>query len=599
MSMIVNRRDLDFVLYETLDLERILESERYADYDRESLDAMMDLCQTIAEDQFLPCAAKLDANEPKFVDGKVETISELKEAIGAYQEAGLCASAYDLDVGGMQLPWMMDQALNGMFVCANNPAHIYLFLTQGVANMLNACGSDELKRKYLPNLVDGNWFGTMCLSEPQAGSSLADIRTKADLNTDGSYSISGTKMWISGGEQDITENIIHMVLAKIPGSPPGVKGISLFLVPKNRVNDDGSIGDFNNIALAGLNHKMGCRGATNCLLNFGESGDSIGYLVGEPNQGLANMFHMMNEARISVGMSAVMTGLGGYLYSLDYARNRPQGRPLVNRNPEDPQIMISEHADIKRMLMTQKAFIEGAQTLIYYCAELIDTKKLSDDKDQHQRIDLLLDLLTPICKSWPSEYCLEANKLAIQVLGGYGYTREYPVERLYRDNRLNHIHEGTWGIQGLDILGRKVRMHGGAAVSILRQEIQGTIDSAGSHSELVSFCEQLGSSLLLVEETIDAVGKADDPSLALANATIFLDAMGHFVIAWMWLKQAVAALEGKQKGNTADDAFYEGKVSAMKFFFNYELPKIKPNLELVAQLDSTCYDLTAEQFLGV
>jgi len=599
MSMIVNRRDLDFVLYETLDLERILESERYADYDRESLDAMMDLCQTIAEDQFLPCAAKLDANEPQFVDGKVETISELKEAIGAYQEAGLCASAYDLVVGGMQLPWMMDQALNGMFVCANNPAHIYLFLTQGVANMLNACGSDELKRKYLPNLVDGNWFGTMCLSEPQAGSSLADIRTKADLNTDGSYSISGTKMWISGGEQDITENIIHMVLAKIPGSPPGVKGISLFLVPKNRVNDDGSIGDFNNIALAGLNHKMGCRGATNCLLNFGESGDSIGYLVGEPNQGLANMFHMMNEARISVGMSAVMTGLGGYLYSLDYARNRPQGRPLVNRNPEEPQIMISEHADIKRMLMAQKAFIEGAQTLIYYCAELIDTKKLSDDKDQHQRIDLLLDLLTPICKSWPSEYCLEANKLAIQVLGGYGYTREYPVERLYRDNRLNHIHEGTWGIQGLDILGRKVRMHGGAAVSILRQEIQGTIDSAISHSELTSFCEQLETSLLQVEETIDVVGKADDPSLALANATIFLDAMGHLVIAWMWLKQAVAAVEGKHKGNSKDDAFYEGKIAAMKFFFNYELPKIKPNLELVAQLDSTCYDLTAEQFLGV
>lgn len=599
MSMIVNRRDLDFVLYETLGLDKILESERYADYDRESLDAIMDLCQAIAEDQFLPCAAKLDANEPKFVDGQVETISELKEAIAAYQEAGLCASAYDSDVGGMQLPWMMDQALNGMFVCANNPAHIYLFLTQGVANMLNACGSDELKRKYLPNLVDGNWFGTMCLSEPQAGSSLADIRTKADFNADGSYSISGTKMWISGGEQDITENIIHMVLAKIPGSPPGVKGISLFLVPKNRVNADGSIGDFNNIALAGLNHKMGCRGATNCLLNFGESGDSIGYLVGEPNQGLANMFHMMNEARISVGMSAVMTGLGGYLYSLDYARNRPQGRPLVNRNPEDPQIMISEHADIKRMLMTQKAFIEGAQTLIYYCAELIDTKKLLDDKDQCQRIDLLLDLLTPICKSWPSEYCLEANKLAIQVLGGYGYTREYPVERLYRDNRLNHIHEGTWGIQGLDILGRKVRMHGGAAVSILRQEIQETIDSAISHPELVSFCEQLKTSLLLVEDTIDAVSKADDPSLALANATIFLDAIGHLVIAWMWLKQAVAALEGKQKENTADEAFYEGKISAMKFFFNYELPKIKPNLELVAQLDSTCYDLTAEQFLGV
>jgi len=599
MSMIVNRRDLDFVLYETLGLHKILESERYADYDRESLDAMLDLCQTIAEDQFLTCASKLDANEPQFVDGKVETISELKDAINAYQEAGLCTSAYDADIGGMQLPWMVDQALNGMFVCANNPAHIYLFLTQGVANMLNVCGSEELKTKYLPNLVDGKWFGTMCLSEPQAGSSLADIRTKAELKSDGSYALSGTKMWISGGEQDITENIIHMVLAKIPGSPPGVKGISLFLVPKNRVNNDGSLGDFNNIALAGLNHKMGCRGATNCLLNFGESGESIGYLVGEPNQGLSNMFHMMNEARISVGMSAVMTALGGYLYSLDYARNRPQGRPLVNRNPEDAQIMISEHADIKRMLMTQKAFVEGAQTLMYYCAELIDTKKITNDHAANQRRDLLLDLLTPICKSWPSEFCLEANKLAIQVLGGYGYTREYPVERLYRDNRLNHIHEGTWGIQGIDILGRKVRMQNGVAVAILREEMEATIDSATGHFGLASFCDQLKEYLTLTEDTIFAVGRAEDPSLALANATIFLDAMGHLVIAWMWLKQAVAAVEGKQKGNKADDAFYDGKVAAMRFFFRYELPKIKPNLTLVGDLDATCYDLTADQFIGV
>ena len=491
MSMIVNRRDLDFVLYETLDLEAILKSERFADYDRQSLDAMMDLCQSVAEDQFLPCAAKLDANEPQFVDGKVETIPELKEAINAYREAGLCTSAYDADVGGMQLPCIVDQALNGMFVCANNPAHIYLFLTQGVANMLNVCGSHKLKERYLPKLVEGEWFGTMCLSEPQAGSSLADIRSKADPLDDGSYKITGTKMWISGGEQDITDNIIHMVLAKIPGSPPGVKGISLFLVPKTRVNEDGSLGDSNNIALAGLNHKMGCRGATNCLLNFGESGDSIGYLVGEANQGLANMFHMMNEARISVGMSAVMSGLGGYLYSLDYARNRPQGRPLVNRNPEDPQVMISEHADIKRMLMTQKAFIEGAQTLIYYSAQLIDQKKLATDSAALARIDLLLDLLTPICKSWPSEFCLEANKLAIQVLGGYGYTREYPVERLYRDNRLNHIHEGTWGIQGLDILGRKAQMQNGAAVAVLRDEIQITLDAAADLAGLASHCVQL------------------------------------------------------------------------------------------------------------
>lgn len=599
MSMIVNRRDLDFVLYETLDLEAILKSERFADYDRESLDAMMDLCQSVAEDQFLPCAAKLDANEPQFVDGKVETIPELKEAINAYREAGLCTSAYDADVGGMQLPCIVDQALNGMFVCANNPAHIYLFLTQGVANMLNVCGSDKLKERYLPKLVEGEWFGTMCLSEPQAGSSLADIRSKADPLDDGSYKITGTKMWISGGEQDITDNIIHMVLAKIPGSPPGVKGISLFLVPKTRVNEDGSLGDSNNIALAGLNHKMGCRGATNCLLNFGESGDSIGYLVGEANQGLANMFHMMNEARISVGMSAVMSGLGGYLYSLDYARNRPQGRPLVNRNPEDPQVMISEHADIKRMLMTQKAFIEGAQTLIYYSAQLIDQKKLATDSAALARIDLLLDLLTPICKSWPSEFCLEANKLAIQVLGGYGYTREYPVERLYRDNRLNHIHEGTWGIQGLDILGRKAQMQNGAAVAVLRDEIQITLDAAADLAGLASHCVQLADALAQVEATIKAVSEADDSSLALANATIFLDAMGHVVIAWMWLKQAVAATVGLDKGHEPDTAFYRGKLAAAQFFYRYELPKIQSNLAIVASLDSTCYDLASDQFVGI
>ena len=599
MSMIVNRRDLDFVLYETLDLEAILKSERFADYDRESLDAMMDLCQSVAEDQFLPCAAKLDANEPQFVDGKVETIPELKEAINAYREAGLCTSAYDADVGGMQLPCIVDQALNGMFVCANNPAHIYLFLTQGVANMLNVCGSHKLKERYLPKLVEGEWFGTMCLSEPQAGSSLADIRSKADPLDDGSYKITGTKMWISGGEQDITDNIIHMVLAKIPGSPPGVKGISLFLVPKTRVNEDGSLGDSNNIALAGLNHKMGCRGATNCLLNFGESGDSIGYLVGEANQGLANMFHMMNEARISVGMSAVMSGLGGYLYSLDYARNRPQGRPLVNRNPEDPQVMISEHADIKRMLMTQKAFIEGAQTLIYYSAQLIDQKKLATDSAAVARIDLLLDLLTPICKSWPSEFCLEANKLAIQVLGGYGYTREYPVERLYRDNRLNHIHEGTWGIQGLDILGRKAQMQNGAAVAVLRDEIQITLDAAADLAGLASHCVQLADALAQVEATIKAVREAVDSSLALANATIFLDAMGHVVIAWMWLKQAVAATVGLDKGHEPDTAFYRGKLAAAQFFYRYELPKIQSNLAIVASLDSTCYDLASDQFVGI
>lgn len=599
MPLIVNRRDLDFILFETLDLNKILNSPHFADYDQEAIHAILDLSESIAEQEYLPIAAEMDANEPKFVDGRVELIPQLKQALDAYKEAGLCTSGYAADIGGMQLPNMAHAALNSVFSCANPAICSYTFLTQGVVNMLDTCGSDELKTKYLPNLVAANWFGTMCLSEPQAGSSLADIRTKAELLGDGSYKISGTKMWISGGDHELTENIIHMVLARVPGSPAGVKGISLFLVPKFRVNDDGSIGERNNIALAGLNHKMGHRGTTNCLLNFGENGDSIGCLVGGENQGLSNMFHMMNEARIWVGMGATMSALGGYLYSLDYARNRPQGRPLTNRDPESPMIMISEHADVKRMLMTQKAFVEGAMTLIYYCSELLDKQTLSGDADEKSRIALLLDLLTPICKSWPSEYCLEANKLAIQVLGGYGYTREYPVERMYRDNRLNHIHEGTWAIHGLDILGRKVRIAGGAAMGILTDEIMQTIESAAPYADLETFSEQLVGALEMVKQTIDAVGQSNDPALALANATIFLDAMGHVVIAWMWLKQAVAASAGKKFGIASDNAFYQGKLAATQFFYRYELPKTKASLELVADLDSTCYDLTAEQFVGV
>lgn len=599
MSMIVNRRDLDFLLYETLGMSELLQSERYREYDRDAIEAILDLSQSIAEEYFLPFAAELDANEPKYVDGKVEIIPKVKEALNAYKEAGLFATAYDTDIGGMQLPVMVHQALNAMFVCANTSVSNYAFLTQGAANMLHACGSQALKDKYLPNMVSGDWYGTMCLSEPHAGSSLADIRTKATLRDDGSYNISGTKMWISGGDQEISANIIHMVLAKVPGGPSGVKGISLFLVPKHRVNEDGSLGESNNIALAGLNHKMGHRGTTNCLLNFGESGDTIGYLMGEVNQGLMNMFHMMNEARIGVGAAAVTLGLGGYLYSLDYARNRPQGRLLDNKDPDTKQVMISEHADVKRMLMTQKAFVEGGQALILYAAKLVDLQKLAKDKQEVDRITLLLELLTPICKSWPSEFCLEANKLAIQVLGGYGYTREYPVERYYRDNRLNHIHEGTHAIHGLDILGRKVRIADGAALKLLAKEIQDTIAQASQYDNLNAYSQQLGAAMIQVQTCLENVAKSKDPSLALANATLFLDAMGHVVIAWLWLQQAIAANKGLQQALAADKPFYTGKLAACRFFYRYELPKAMVQFDLVGSLDETCYELDAQQFVGV
>lgn len=598
MSTIVNRRDLDFLLYETLDLDSLLSHERFADYDQESIEAIFDLSQSIAETKFLPFAAKLDANEPEFVDGKVKLIPDVKEALEAYKDAGLFVTGYDNDIGGMQLPWMAHQAINAMFVSANTSVLSYVFLTQAATNMLNQCGTQQLKNTFMPKMLCGDWFGTMCLSETQAGSSLADIKTKAVKLDDGSYQITGTKMWISGGDHDLTDNIIHMVLAKIPGSPSGVKGISLFLVPKFKVNEDGSLGKSNDVALAGLNHKMGSRGTSNCLLNFGENGDCIGYLVGEENRGLANMFHMMNEARVAVGIGATAIGLSGFLYSLDYARNRPQGRHLGNKDPDSPMVMISEHADVKRLLMTQKVYVEGAFALEFYAARLLDEQKIANNDEQRNRATLLLELLTPICKSWPSEFCLEANKHAIQVLGGYGYTREYPVERFYRDNRLNHIHEGTHAIHGLDILGRKVSMADGAALKLLAKEITSTIQTAGQIPDLGQYCQDLGDALQAIQTTLISVSKTQDPALALANATIFLDAMGHVVIAWMWLKQAIAAHLGLEKCNTSDKAFYQGKLAACQFFYRYELPKAICQFELIAQVDDTCFNLNAKQFTG-
>ncbi|PCI51761.1 MAG: acyl-CoA dehydrogenase [Alphaproteobacteria bacterium] len=597
MSMIVNRRDIDFLMYEVFDLEQILTTERYGDYDGQVITAVLDTAQTIAEDKFLPCAAKLDANEPTFDGTQVHIIPEVAEALAAYREAGFFSASFDEAVGGMQMPFMVSSAISGIFNCANIGIADYSFLTQANASMLNAYGNEIQKALFLPPMLAGRWFGTMCLSEPQAGSSLSDIRTKAEPDGQGRYLISGAKMWISGGDHALSENIIHMVLARIPGGPAGVKGLSLFIVPKVRVNDDGSLGADNNIALAGLNHKMGHRGTTNCLLNFGEKGDCYGTLIGEPHRGLSYMFHMMNEARIAVGYGAVMSGLAGYLYSLDYARSRPQGRHPHDKDPQSPQVMIIEHADVKRMLMAQKVYVEGGLSLVTYCAGLIDVQAVTQSVAEKAGLGLLLDILTPIAKSWPSEYCLEANKHAIQVLGGYGYTREYPVERFYRDNRLNHIHEGTHGIHGIDLLGRKVRMGGGAALDVLERGIGRTLKLAADVEILSGYADELDCAFKVLRKTAEDVAKTDNINLMMANATTYLDAFGHVVVAWMWLKQGLAAQKGLQKDKGEAD-FYEGKLAACRYFFRYELPTVYARFALVSSLDETCLDMNPEQFVG-
>ncbi|MGH8444823.1 MAG: acyl-CoA dehydrogenase, partial [Solimonas sp.] len=389
------------------------------------------------------------------------------------------------------------------------------------------------------------------------------------------------------------------VLARIDGAPAGVKGISLFIVPKYRVDAEGRIGARNGVHVAGLNHKMGYRGTVNAALNFGESEPAVGELIGQPNHGLAYMFHMMNEARIGVGMGAATLAYAGYRYSLDYARHRPQGRPIANKDPSAKPVAIIEHADVRRMLLQQKAYAEGALALCLYCARLVDEQAIAADQAQRHELHQLLEVLTPMAKSWPSEFGLEANKIAIQVLGGYGYTRDYPLERLYRDNRLNPIHEGTTGIQGLDLLGRKVLMANGAAFRLLLKRIGVTVAEAGGEPALTEFTQDLGAAVQLAADvTLQLAGVAQrgDTERFLANATAYLEMLGHIVIAWMWLQQALVAQRALAAANATDRAFYEGKLYACRYFFRYELPKTGRLAELLKRLDDTCLSMPLDAF---
>jgi len=590
----IPNRDLAFLLYEVLEVEALTETPRYSDHDKTVFNAVLETASSIARDHFQPHAAKVDEAEPTFDGARVHIIPEVESALGAYVDAGLMGATFDDDIGGMQLPVVVGQACQALFSAANISTTAYPFLTIGAGNMLATFGSEWQRETFLRPMVGGRFFGTMCLSEPQAGSSLTDITTQAEPTEEGHYSIKGSKMWISGGDHDLSENIIHMVLAKIPGGPPGVKGISLFVVPKRRVNEDGSVGASNNVALAGLNHKMGYRGTVNTLLNFGESGETHGYLVGEPHKGLSYMFHMMNEARIGVGLGAVALGYAGYRASLAYAKDRPQGRHPDSKDPGSPPVSIVEHADVRRLLLSQKAAVEGGLGLVLYCARLVDSQKTATDEAEKKRLTLLLDILTPIAKSWPSEFCLEANKHAIQVLGGYGYTRDYPVERLYRDNRLNPIHEGTHGIHGLDLLGRKVVMENGAALEILETEMHAT--AAAAEGPLRGYGEALDAAFDRVKAVTATLiaARRESPRLALADATLYLDTLGHIVLAWIWLKQAIVANEAATQAKGDDTAFYAGKLAACQFFFRRELPKVYGQADLLESLDDTAIGVPSD-----
>ena len=591
MADFISRRDVDFLLHEWLNVEELTERSRYAEHSRDTFDAVLDLSADIATKRFAPHRKKGDQVEPTVgPDGKVVLIDEIKDALDTFAESGLLAGSFDEAVGGMQLPAVVSEAAMTFFRAANPATTSYLFLTIGNANLLVEYGTPEQIDAWVRPMLEGKFLGTMCLSEPEAGSSLADITTKAVPARDGTYRIAGTKMWITGGDHELSENIVHLVLAKTPGAPAGVKGISLFISPKYLAD-----GTRNDVALVGLNHKMGNHATTNALLNFGDGthqpsgeGGAVGYLVGEEHKGLAYMFHMMNEARVAVGLQATATGYAGYLASVEYAKSRTQGRPVNAKDPSLPQVAIIEHADVKRMLLAQKAYVEGALALGLYCTRLVDEQRSGTEPDG-ARAHLLLEVLTPIAKSWPSQWCLEANSLAIQVHGGYGYTKEFDVEQAYRDNRLNAIHEGAHGIHGLDLLGRKVVMHDGAGLTLLAERITATIDKAETHVGTKQHADALRGALTRLVDITGTLWAAGDISVTLANSTLYLEAAGHVVMAWIWLEQLLAAADG-------DGDFYDGKRAAGRFFFTYELPKVGPLFDLLASLDTSTVDAVPSWF---
>jgi len=609
------RPTVDFLLHEWLQAGRLCGRPRFADHSRETFDAVLDTCERIAREKYAPFNRLVDTEEPRAVDDgqgglKVVLPQATHEASRAFAESGMLSAAQDYEIGGMQLPYTVEAAAGAFFATASVSIGGGL-LTIGNANLLLAHGTELQKKVFALNEFNGRFSGTMCLSEPQAGSSLSDVATRATPDGEGfeadplgpRFRLRGNKMWISAGEHELSENIVHLVLAKIPGPDgklvPGVKGISLFIVPKKLVDTEGRLtGERNDVALAGLNHKLGWRGTTNTLLNFGEGkypvrggAGAIGYLVGKPGEGLRCMFHMMNEARIGIGMAATALGLAGYYASLDYAKNRPQGRPVgpAGKDAAQPQVRIIEHADIRRMLLAQKSYGEGALALMLYCARLVDELRTGEAAAADEA-RLLLEVLTPIAKSWPSEFCLEANSLAIQIHGGYGYTRDFPVEQYWRDNRLNMIHEGTHGIQAADLLGRKVTMEGGKGLSLVAGRINATIERAIHRPDLAGHANALGKALQDVGAATKAAWATGNPAEALRNAVPYLQAFGHVVIAWMWLDVALSV-----PADTQDPAG-QGRLAALRYFFHYELPKIGAWLQVVASRDPTCVEIPEEAF---
>ncbi|GAB3562122.1 acyl-CoA dehydrogenase [Spirosoma luteolum] len=587
-----SKRNIHFLLHEVFRAEELTKYAYFSAHDRETFNLAIDSATYIADTLLFPYLKDIDRNQPELKNGQVTVHPKVREFLRAMGDAGLIGAGFSFEQGGQQLPEMISSVIGFILMAANN-GMMYTGLSSGAAHLITSFGSSTLVDFYVPNMLNGVWQGTMALTEPQAGSSLSDVATTATPvdGQPGVYKIRGQKVFISAGDHDAADNIVHLMLARIDGAPKGTKGISLFVVPKYRPETDSPGGPFvdNDVQSTGVYHKMGQRGVPAMHLTMGSGDNTIGYLVGEPHQGLPYMFQMMNEARIGVGMTAAAIATAAYYAALQYARERPQSRRLNEKNLLDaPQTPIINHPDVRRMLLFQKAITEGSLSLLIEAARLYDISRVAEG-DEKENAFLLLDLLMPVAKSFPSEMGVQSVSQSLQTFGGYGFTEDFPVEQLYRDIRITPIYEGTTGIQAQDLLGRKMTMKGGKAPQLLFAELSNTIREASAYDELKPYATMLTAELKRTQEVVMSLmphAMNGDTERYLADATLFLELFGIVVVAWQWLKQAVVAQQTLLTQNPQGDEqlFYEGKLHTMKFYFHYEVPK---TLGLATRLKDT------------
>ena len=575
-----------FLLHEVLDLQNVLDQSRHSDYDQESVELFLNAVKDFSDRELFPFFREMDEQPAHFKDGEIIVHPQVKEYMKKGGEMGLVSSLFDYEIGGMQLPNMVVTASAYIQETANNHLPGYLGLTLGAAELLVHFASKEINDQYVPKMLAGEWNGTMCLTEPQAGSSLSDISTSAEAIDDG-YKISGQKIFISGGDFKGVENVVHLVLARIKGAPAGTKGISLFVVPKKRPTANGGLTS-NDVTTFADFQKMGQRGYCTTHLFFGHNDDCKGWLVGEPNKGLKYMFMMMNGARIAVGRGAAAIAMAAYQASLSYARERPQGRSLTNtgkKDVEQEQTLIINHPDVKRMLLLQKAVSEGSLSLVLLSSKYHDLSQTHSDPKERERYAQLLGMLTPIAKTYPSEMGLQSVSNGLQVLGGYGFCTDFILQQYYRDIRIFSIYEGTTGIQSLDLLGRKMTMDNGKGLQLLSAEIMKSIQEASEYDDLARYGKKLGTTLKLTQEVLQFLmgfAKKGDYERFLSDATVFMEFFGNIIIGWLWLNIAINAQKALVMGSTKySSEFYSSKIHTMKFYFKYEIPKTKALAEVL------------------